>query len=65
MRALDRKLLRDLRGMRGQAVAIAFVIMAGVASYVAMTSVMESLQYEPVMPGWVILSEPTLRNFCP
>ena len=44
MRALDRKLLRDLWGMRGQALAIAFVILAGVASYVAMTSVMESLQ---------------------
>src|SRR5690606_35360458 len=44
LRALDRKLLRDLWGMRGQAIAIAFVIVAGVASYVAMTSVMQSLE---------------------
>jgi hypothetical protein len=28
LRALDRKLLRDLRGMRGQAIAIGFVIVA-------------------------------------
>jgi putative ABC transport system permease protein len=44
IRALDRKLLRDLWGLRGQALAIGLVILAGVASYVAMTSVMESLQ---------------------
>jgi putative ABC transport system permease protein len=44
VRALDRKLLRDLAGMRGQAVAIAFVIVAAVTTYVSMTSVMESLQ---------------------
>jgi putative ABC transport system permease protein len=42
--ALDRKLLRDLRDMRGQAVAIVFVIAAGVASYVSMTSVYDSLE---------------------
>jgi putative ABC transport system permease protein len=44
MRALDRKMLRDLWGMRGQALAIALVIVAGVATYVAMTSVMDTLQ---------------------
>ena len=44
VRALDRKMLRDLSGMRGQAIAIAFVIVAGIATYVSMTSVMESLQ---------------------
>ena len=44
LRALDRKMLRDLAGMRGQAIAIAFVIIAGIATYVSMTSVMESLQ---------------------
>ena len=44
LRALDRKMLRDLAGMRGQAIAIAFVIVAGIATYVSMTSVMESLQ---------------------
>ena len=32
MRALDRKLLRDLLAMRGQAAAIALVIVAGVAT---------------------------------
>ncbi|HSH46881.1 MAG TPA: ABC transporter permease, partial [Longimicrobiales bacterium] len=44
IRAIDRKLLRDLRGMWGQAVAIAFVLLAGVATYVGMISVMETLQ---------------------
>ena len=44
MKALDRKVLRDLRGMRGQVVAIALVIVAGVATYVSMTSVMNALQ---------------------
>lgn len=44
MSALDRKLLRDLRGMRGQAVAIAFVVLAGVATFVAMRGIMGSLQ---------------------
>ena len=44
MRALDRKMLRDLWGMRGQALAIAFVIVAGVATYVSMTGIMEALQ---------------------
>ena len=44
MRALDRKMLRDLWGMRGQALAIGLVIVAGVATYVAMTGVAEALQ---------------------
>ena len=44
MRALDRKMLRDLWGMRGQALAIVFVILSGVATYVSMTGVMDSLQ---------------------
>jgi putative ABC transport system permease protein len=44
VRALDRKMMRDLWAMRGQALAIAFVIVAGIATYVSMTSVMESLQ---------------------
>ena len=44
MKALDRKMLRDLWGMRGQAVAIVFVILSGVATYVSMTSVMDALQ---------------------
>lgn len=44
MNAFDRKLLRDLHGMRSQAVAIAFVVLAGVATYVAMRNVMASLE---------------------
>ncbi|NJD18731.1 MAG: FtsX-like permease family protein, partial [Gemmatimonadetes bacterium] len=44
MRAFDRKLLRDLYGMRSQAVAIAFVVLAGVATYVSMRNVMASLE---------------------
>ena len=45
LRALDRKLLRDLWGMRGQAVAIGLVIVAGVTTYVSMTSVSDTLQH--------------------
>jgi putative ABC transport system permease protein len=44
LRALDWKLLRDLLGMRGQVVAIVFVMVAGVASYVSMASVYDTLQ---------------------
>lgn len=43
MKALDRKLVRDLKSLRGQAIAIAFVIIAGVATYVGMRSVMHTL----------------------
>jgi putative ABC transport system permease protein len=43
MRALTKKLLRDLRHLKGQAVAIAFVIGAGVAIYVLMDSMLVSL----------------------
>ncbi len=43
LRALDRKLLRDLWGMRGQAAAIALVIAAGIAIFVAMASTFDSL----------------------
>lgn len=44
MRALDRKLLRDLWHMKGQAVAIALVIAAGVATYVLSVSTLQSLR---------------------
>lgn len=44
MSALDRKLLRDLRGMRGQALAIALVVLAGVTTFVSMRGIMHSLQ---------------------
>src|SRR5690625_427090 len=43
MRAIDLKLLRDLKAMRGQAVAIGFVIVAGVSAFVAMTSISHTL----------------------
>jgi putative ABC transport system permease protein len=43
VRALDRKLLRDLRGMTGQALAILFVIIAGVTTYVSMISIYDTL----------------------
>ena len=41
--ALDRKLLRDLWGTRGQAIAIALVVAAGIAIFVAMMSTFDSL----------------------
>jgi putative ABC transport system permease protein len=42
--ALDRKLVRDLLGMRGQALAIGVVLASGVAMYVAYLSNFDSLQ---------------------
>jgi putative ABC transport system permease protein len=44
IRALDRKMLRDLWRMRAQALAIAFVVTAGVTTYISMTSVSDTLQ---------------------
>jgi putative ABC transport system permease protein len=44
MRVLDRKLLRDLWAMKGQALAIATVIAAGVTMYVTYLSNFDSLQ---------------------
>ena len=44
LRALHRKLLRDLVSMRSQAIAIALVLSAGVAMYVAYYSTFDSLQ---------------------
>ena len=38
-------MFRDLRAMRGQALAIIFVILSGVAAFVSMTSVMDSLEW--------------------
>jgi putative ABC transport system permease protein len=45
IRSLDRKLLRDLWRMRGQAIAIMFVMVAGVATYVSMVSVYDMLEH--------------------
>lgn len=44
MSALNRKLLRDLWQMRGQALAIGLVIACGVATFVMSLSVLQSLQ---------------------
>jgi putative ABC transport system permease protein len=44
MRALDRKLFRDLARMRTQAVAIALVVAAGMAMFVALVATYGSLQ---------------------
>ena len=45
MRALDRKLLRDLWTLRGQATAISLVLACGVGTFVMSLSVLGSLQY--------------------
>jgi putative ABC transport system permease protein len=44
MKALDRKLIRDVLQMKGQLVAIGMVIACGVATFVMSRSAMESLQ---------------------
>ena len=44
MRALDRKLFRDLWGIKGQATAIALVIASGVTMYVTYLSAFDSLR---------------------
>lgn len=44
MRTLDRKLMRDLWRLRGQALAIALVVASGVATHVVSYSVIDSLQ---------------------
>lgn len=44
MRAIDRKLLRDLWNMKGQALAICLVIMSGVALFVAQLATLERLR---------------------
>ncbi len=43
MSPLDKKLLRDLRGLRGQAATIALVVACGIAGYVSMQSTCASL----------------------
>ncbi len=44
MRSIDRKLLRDLWGMKSQAAAIAMVIVSGVATYIMSVSTLDSLR---------------------
>ncbi|MFQ5328567.1 MAG: ABC transporter permease [Thermodesulfobacteriota bacterium] len=43
MKSLDRKLLRNLWGMKGQALAIALVIASGVATYIMSLTTLDSL----------------------
>jgi putative ABC transport system permease protein len=45
MRAINRKLLRDLWHMKGQAIAIVMIIASGVALFVAQLSTLSSLRY--------------------
>ncbi len=44
MKALDRKLLRDLAGMKGQVAAIVLVIAAGLATFVMSLTMIEALK---------------------
>ncbi len=44
MKAIDRKVLRDLKEMRGQALAIFFVIFSAVAAFITFQSTMDSLE---------------------
>jgi putative ABC transport system permease protein len=44
MRALDKKLFRDLWAVRGQVIAISFVLAGGIATYVMAASTLDSLQ---------------------
>jgi putative ABC transport system permease protein len=44
MRALDRKLLRDLGYLRGQVITIAAVVACGIASFVALRGTLDSLR---------------------
>jgi len=44
MRALDRKLFRDLWAVRGQVIAISCVLAGGIATYVMAASTLDSLQ---------------------
>jgi putative ABC transport system permease protein len=43
MKALDRELLRDLWGMKGQALAIALIIVSGVTTFVVSLSTLDAL----------------------
>ena len=44
MKALDRKLFRDLVALKGQVVTIAVVVACGVASYVTLLSAFASIE---------------------
>ena len=57
--ALNRKLLRDLLAMKGQALAIAMVVAAGVAMYVMYLSNFASLQRDAGAPTTSASGSPT------
>ena len=42
--ALDRKLVRDLKGMLGQGITISLVVAAGIGGFIALRSTFASLQ---------------------
>ncbi len=44
MKAIDRKLIRDLLDLRGQVIAIALIVACGIACFVAFLSAYQSLQ---------------------
>ncbi|MEW6602309.1 MAG: FtsX-like permease family protein [Nitrospirota bacterium] len=44
MRTIDRKIIRNLLGMKGQVIAIALVIASGVATFIMSVSTMQSLK---------------------
>jgi putative ABC transport system permease protein len=44
MKAIDRKLIRDLLDLRGQVIAIALIVACGIACFVALLSAYQSLQ---------------------
>ena len=54
MKALDRKLLRDLWQMRSQAFTIALVVASGIGSFIALLSTYDSLQWsrDIALPAW-------------
>lgn len=45
MKALDRKLLRDLSGMKGQAFTIALVVAAGIGAFISQITTYDSLNW--------------------
>lgn len=52
MKAIDRKIVRNLWGMKGQAFAIALVIASGVATFIMSVSTMQSLKLtQEEIPG--------------
>ena len=64
MSALNRKLLRDLWQVRGQALAIAFVIGAGIAIFASMLSTLDSLDLFQFFTALSIIRQENPRSAC-